>query len=104
MKCRACNYRTDGAEHPNSIICKLTNEEHSLGFDCNCESIRVRRDSEARLLAEKETVAKTLAALKDKLAGPQLDLPYVYRTLHEIREEVDSAKLEELIQYLEGYL
>lgn len=36
--------------------------------------------------------------------GSCLDVEYVYKVLHQIRKEVESAKLEALIQYFEAYL
>ena len=108
MKCSECTYKNIiegvGPEHDGNIVCRFTGEEHIVDFDCNYEPVYTRRENEARLLAEREKAAKALTALNDKLAGPRLDLEYVYRTLHEIREEVESTRLEELIQYIEGYL
>lgn len=108
MKCEDCNYKEViegvGPEHDGNIKCRLTGEEHAPFFECNCEQVIVRRENEARLLAEKAAAAKALTALKDKIAGPRPDFEYMYKMLHEIREEVESAKLEELIQYMEAFL
>jgi hypothetical protein len=103
MKCEVCNYKEviDGID---LIKCVLTKEEHEQSFDCNCDYIRVRRDNETRLLNEQAAAVEVMAKLKDRLSVPRPNLEYVYRALHEIREEVDSNKLEELIQYLEGFL
>jgi hypothetical protein len=108
MKCEACNYgeliEGVGPEHDGNIKCKLTNEEHAPFFDCNCEHTRIRRDKEARLLNDKKAAEEALAALKATIIKPHPDIEYVYSVLHQIREEVESNKLEELIRYLEAFL
>lgn len=108
MKCEECNYKevienTD-LEHDGNIKCKITKEEHAPFFICNCEHARLLRDKEARLQIDKKRAEADLSALLDSVSKPRPDIEYVYRTLHEIREEAESDKLEELIQYLEAFL
>lgn len=108
MKCKECSYGNTvegvGPEHDGNIVCTLTKEEHAPFFDCNCERVRVRRDNEARLLAEKDAAIIALNELKDRLSHLSPDIEYVYSVLHQIREEVESDKLEDLISYLEAFL
>ena len=108
MKCIDCNYKeinvNGSAELENNIKCELTKEEHEPSFDCNCEYIRVRRDNEARLLAEKEAAAETITALREKLSGSMIDLEYVYKALHEIREVLDTDAVDDLLRYVEAFL
>ena len=107
MKCKDCNYKelieTSDTEHAGDIICKLTKEEHAPFFECNCEHSRIRRDKEARLIKARAQMEETLLALKESVATSRPDIEYVYNTLREIREETNSTKLEELIQYLEAF-
>ena len=98
MKCEACNYKEPIVGVEDSIRCKITQEEHEPVFDCNCERTRIRRDKEARLLAERAAAEEALNILKEKLGGIYPDIEYIYKTLHEIREEAESDKLEELIK------
>ena len=103
MKCRDCAFK-ETIEGVNEIRCTLTGEERYQGLECNCERVRVRRENEARLLTEKENAVAALNKLKERVVKPFPDLMYIYNGLHQIRAEINSTKLEELIQYLEGYL
>lgn len=108
MQCKECNYGTTiegvGPEHDGNVVCSLTKEEHAPFFNCNCEHTRIRRDKEARLLNDKKAVEDALSALKNAINKPRPDIEYMYSVLHQIRNEVSSEKLEELIKYLEAYL
>lgn len=108
MKCKECSYGNIiegvGPEHDGNVACSLTKEEHAPFFECNCERIRTRRDNEARLLNERRLAEEALTTLKESIAKPRPDIEYVYSILHQIREEVESVKLEELIKYLEAFL
>jgi hypothetical protein len=55
-------------------------------------------------LNDKKVAEEALSALKEAIDKPRPDVEYVYSVLHQIREEVESNKLEELIRYLEAYL
>ena len=103
MKCRDCGFK-ETIEGVNTVKCLLTNEERMPLSECNCDRIRGQRENETRLRAERENMITKLTSLKEKVTKPFPDIMYVYNGLHQIRAEVDSAKLEELIQYLEAYL
>lgn len=107
MKCEDCNYKETADIGPDGNFrykCKLTGEEHFPFFECDIERVRVRRDKEARLLTDREAAEKAIELLRDRVTKPRPDIELVYQKLHEIREEVDSITLDELIRYLEAYL
>jgi hypothetical protein len=103
MKCGECNFK-EVIGDTGVLKCLLTEEEHEVDSECSCERIRTRRENEARLLAEKEDAAVALAKLRDRIAKPIPDVEHIYDMLKEIKEEVDSVKLEELIQYIEEFI
>ncbi len=106
MKCEECRYK-EPIEESDSLLCIITNEEHDPADNCNCDLDRLkreRREAEARLRVDRAKAESDLAKLRDSFSKARPDTEYIYKVLYEIRSEVESAKLEELIQYLEAFV
>lgn len=102
MKCKDCNFNY-GVEGGTTVVCTFTAEERALDADCICESTRIRREKEARLLAEKADAVEALETLVEKFYKPSVDPRYILDILTDTSKDAE-ARIAEVTEYLEEFV